>query len=134
MRVGVPGEVKDSEYRVAITPAGVLELSLSGHEVLIEKGAGEGSSIPDSAFERAGAKVVPDPEGVFGEAEMVLKVKEPVAQELPLLREGLVLFTYLHQDSPRLLLASPSVCGWFVLRNNQQDPCAIHDNSPTPEI
>jgi alanine dehydrogenase len=108
MRVGVPREIKDNEYRVAITPAGVRELSLSGHEVLIEKGAGEGSSIPDAAFERAGAKVVPDPEAVFGEADMVLKVKEPIDQELPLLREGLVLFTYLH------LAASESLTRAFV--------------------
>jgi alanine dehydrogenase len=96
MRIGVPSEVKDNEYRVAITPAGVRELALSGHEVLIQKGAGEGSSIPDDAYERAGAKVTPDAEAVFGEAEMVLKVKEPIDQELPLLRENLVLFTYLH--------------------------------------
>ena len=96
MRVGVPSEVKDNEYRVAITPAGVRELVVLGHTVLIQHDAGEGSSITDTEFERAGAKIVPDAESVFSEAEMVLKVKEPIEQEFGLLREGLILFTYLH--------------------------------------
>jgi alanine dehydrogenase len=96
MKVGVPREVKDNEYRVAITPAGVRELVIHGHEVVIEHDAGRGSSIPDGDFERAGAKIVPDADVVFGEAEMVLKVKEPVQEEFHRLREGLVLFTYLH--------------------------------------
>ncbi len=96
MRVGVPAEVKDNEYRVAITPAGVKELVVLGHSVLIEHDAGRGSSILDDEFERAGAKIVPDAESVFSEADMVLKVKEPIEQEFGLLRKGLVLFTYLH--------------------------------------
>jgi alanine dehydrogenase len=96
MRVGVPSEVKDNEYRVAITPAGVRELVVLGHTVLIQHDAGVGSSITDTEFERAGAKIVPDAESVFSEAEMVLKVKEPIEQEFGLLREGLILFTYLH--------------------------------------
>lgn len=96
MRVGVPSEVKDNEYRVAITPAGVRELVVLGHTVLIQHDAGVGSSITDAEFERAGAKIVPDAESVFSEAEMVLKVKEPIEQEFGLLRDGLILFTYLH--------------------------------------
>jgi alanine dehydrogenase len=96
MRVGVPGEVKDNEYRVAITPAGARELVVNGHEVIIEREAGRGSSITDAEFERAGARIVPDPETVFAEADLVLKVKEPIEAEFPLLRDGLVLFTYLH--------------------------------------
>jgi alanine dehydrogenase len=96
MRVGVPGEVKDNEYRVAITPAGVRELVIHGHDVLIEKDAGRGSSITDSEFERAGAKIVSDPETVFADSDLVLKVKEPIESEFHLLREGLVLFTFLH--------------------------------------
>jgi alanine dehydrogenase len=96
MRVGVPGEVKDNEYRVAITPAGARELVVNGHEVLIEHDAGRGSSIIDAEFERAGARIVPDPETVFAEADLVLKVKEPIESEFHLLRDGLVLFTYLH--------------------------------------
>ncbi len=96
MKVGIPGELKDNEYRVAITPAGVRELALGGHEVIIEREAGVGSSISDSEFERAGAKIVPDADVVFGEADMVLKVKEPIPEEFHRLRPGLVLFTYLH--------------------------------------
>lgn len=105
MRVGVPRELKDNEYRVAITPAGVKELVVHGHTVLIEKDAGRGSSITDPEFERAGAKIVPDADAVFAEADMVLKVKEPVPEEFHRLREGLVLFTYLH------LAASEAVTG-----------------------
>ena len=96
MRVGVPRELKDNEYRVAITPAGVRELVVHGHSVLIEHDAGVGSSIPDNDFERAGATIVKDADTVFAEAEMVLKVKEPIAEEFHRLRPGLILFTYLH--------------------------------------
>ena len=96
MRVGVPSELKDHEYRVAITPAGVRELVVHGHDVLIEQNAGRGSSILDSEFERAGAKIVPDADTVFADSDMVLKVKEPIPEEFHRLREGLVLFTYLH--------------------------------------
>jgi alanine dehydrogenase len=96
MKVGVPRELKDNEYRVAITPAGVRELVVNSHEVIIEKDAGRGSSIFDEEFTRAGAKIVPDADVVFGDADMVLKVKEPVPEEFHRLREGLVLFTYLH--------------------------------------
>lgn len=96
MRVGVPRELKDNEYRVAITPAGVRELVVHGHSVLIEHEAGVGSSIPDNEFERAGATIVPDADTVFAESEMVLKVKEPIPEEFHRLRDGLILFTYLH--------------------------------------
>ncbi|MGH2697666.1 MAG: alanine dehydrogenase [Actinomycetota bacterium] len=96
MKVGVPRELKDSEYRVAITPAGVREFVVHNHEVLIEKDAGRGSSIMDSEFERAGATIVPNADVVFAEADMVLKVKEPIEEEFHRLREGLILFTYLH--------------------------------------
>ena len=96
MRVGVPRELKDNEYRVAITPAGVRELVIGSHSVNIERGAGLGSSIPDTDFERAGATIVPDADTVFADADMVLKVKEPVPEEFHRLREGLILFTYLH--------------------------------------
>ena len=96
MKVGIPKELKDNEYRVAITPAGVRELVVNGHEVLIETEAGRGSSIPNAEFEGAGARIVPDADTVFAEADMVLKVKEPVPEEFHRLRDGLVLFTYLH--------------------------------------
>jgi alanine dehydrogenase len=96
MMVGVPRELKDNEYRVAITPAGVRELGVAGHRVLIERAAGVGSSIPDEEFERAGASIVSDADTVFAESDLVLKVKEPVPEEFHRLREGLILFTYLH--------------------------------------
>jgi alanine dehydrogenase len=96
MRVGVPRELKDNEYRVAITPAGVRELVVSGHNVFIEHDAGRGSSIFDEEFERAGATIVPTADDVFADSELVLKVKEPIEEEFHRLREGLVLFTYLH--------------------------------------
>jgi alanine dehydrogenase len=103
MIVGVPSEVKADEYRVAITPAGVRELTGSGHTVLIERGAGEGSSIGDDEFTATGAKLVASAEDVWTEADMVLKVKEPIEAEYPLLgaRSGQVLFTYLHLAASR---------------------------------
>jgi alanine dehydrogenase len=96
MRIGVPTEVKTDEYRVAITPAGVRECSAHGHEVLVQAGAGEGSAMADDQFRAQGARIVPDAEAVFGEAELVLKVKEPQPGEVAMLREGQTLFTYLH--------------------------------------
>jgi alanine dehydrogenase len=96
LKVGVPTEIKPDEYRVAITPAGVRELALHGHDVLVQSGAGEGSAITDADYVEQGARIVPDAPAVFAEAEMVLKVKEPQAQEVALLRDGQTLFTYLH--------------------------------------
>ncbi|MDA8070359.1 MAG: alanine dehydrogenase [Actinomycetota bacterium] len=96
MRIGVPKEIKVHEYRVAITPAGVHELVGHGHQVLVEHGAGVGSSIDDAELVAAGAKIVPSAAEVWGEADLVLKVKEPIAEEYPLLRKEQVLFTYLH--------------------------------------
>src|SRR5688572_2213831 len=96
MKVGVPTETKPDEYRVALTPAGTRELTEHGHEVLVQAGAGDGSVIPDSEFEAQGARVVPDAETLFSEADLVLKVKEPQPPEVGLLREGQLLFTYLH--------------------------------------
>jgi alanine dehydrogenase len=96
VRIGVPREVKDSEYRVALTPGGVQELVHSGHAVALETGAGAGSAIPDAEYEHAGATIVGSAEGVWADADLVLKVKEPVREEYHRLRPGLVLFTYLH--------------------------------------
>ena len=95
MIVGVPKEIKTAEHRVAITPVGVRELTDRGHGVLIEKGSGEGSTIPDGEFEAQGATIVPSACDVFGGAEMVLKVKEPQASEVEMFNEGQILFTYL---------------------------------------
>lgn len=103
MIIGVPKEVKKDEYRVAITPAGVRELTSAGHIVHIEQGAGEGSSFPDAEYVRTGAKIVPDVDEVWAGADMVLKVKEPVHEEYHRLslRSDQVLFTYLHLAASR---------------------------------
>lgn len=96
MLVGVPKEIKNHEYRVAITPAGVKEFINHGHKVIVEKGAGLGSAISDDAYRVAGAEILDTAQEVWARAEMILKVKEPIAPEYPLMREGQVLFTYLH--------------------------------------
>ncbi|HET6963575.1 MAG TPA: alanine dehydrogenase [Acidimicrobiales bacterium] len=101
MKVGVPTEVKHQEYRVACTPAGVHELVHHGHQVLIQSGAGIGSSIPDADFIAAGATMVDSADDVWGDSDLVLKVKEPVEEEYHRLRKGLVLFTYLHLAASR---------------------------------
>jgi len=96
MRIGVPKEIKTQEYRVGMTPAGVLMLTQRGHAVLVEQGAGVGSGITDEEYVKAGATIVASKEQVWGEAEMVVKVKEPIATEFPLMKRDLILFTYLH--------------------------------------
>ncbi|HEX7163713.1 MAG TPA: alanine dehydrogenase [Trebonia sp.] len=101
MKVGVPAEVKDSEFRVAITPAGVHELVRAGHEVFIEADAGAGSSLPDEEFAAAGAAILPTADDVWDTADLVLKVKEPVPEEYHRMRPGQVLFTYLHLAASR---------------------------------
>src|SRR5579862_1424659 len=109
MRIGVAREIKSDEYRVALTPAGALELINHGHDVAVEQGAGDGSAFPDDAYKRVGAEIVPV-DDVWEQSDLVLKVKEPIEAEYGRLREGLVLFTYLHiaADQPltRALLDS----------------------------
>jgi alanine dehydrogenase len=95
VRVGVAKEIKPDEYRVALTPAGALELAKRGHDVLVEAGAGEGSAFPDEAYMAVGARIA-TVDDVWNESELLLKVKEPIEPEYPRLREGLVLLTYLH--------------------------------------
>jgi alanine dehydrogenase len=96
VRIGVPSEVKIDEYRVAITPAGVRELTSRGHEVLVQAGAGAGSAMSDEQFQAQGARIVAHADSLFAQADLVLKVKEPQPQEVGLLRDGQTLFTYLH--------------------------------------
>jgi alanine dehydrogenase len=106
MKVGIPTEVKTDEYRVAITPAGVRELTVHGHEVLIQSGAGDGSLITDGAYEAQGARIVPDAQALFAEADLVLKVKEPQPGEVAMLSSEQTLFTYLHlAPAPELTAA-----------------------------
>ncbi|GAB3685419.1 alanine dehydrogenase [Actinocorallia lasiicapitis] len=101
MKVGIPREIKNHEYRVAITPAGVHELTRHGHEVFIERGAGLGSSIPDEDYLHAGAKILDSADEVWAEGELILKVKEPIAAEYHRMRQGQTLFTYLHLAASR---------------------------------
>jgi alanine dehydrogenase len=114
MKVGVPTEVKPDEYRVGLTPAGCRELTKRGHEVVVQAGAGAGSSLTDDQFEAQGAQIVPDAESLFSEANLVLKVKEPQPGEVELLRPDQVLFAYLHlapaPELTRALCASGAIC------------------------
>jgi alanine dehydrogenase len=114
MKVGVPTEIKTDEYRVALTPAGVRELVDRGHEALVQQGAGAGSAIADAEYIEQGARIVPDAESVFAEAEMIVKVKEPQASEVAMLRPHHTLFTYLHlapdPELTRGLMESGATC------------------------
>ena len=96
MKTGVPTEIKTDEYRVAMTPSGVRELTQHGHEVVVQAGAGEGSAISDEEYVAQGATILPDADSVFAEADLIVKVKEPQPEEVARLRPGQVLFTYLH--------------------------------------
>ncbi|MFT4218906.1 MAG: alanine dehydrogenase [Microbacterium sp.] len=103
MRISVPTEIKNNEYRVALTPSGVHDLAVQGHEVFVQRGAGEGSSMSDAEYEHAGATILDEAEEVWDAAELVLKVKEPIASEYRHFRDDLVLFTYLHLAADRPL-------------------------------
>src|SRR5438477_58820 len=113
MKVGVVKEIKSDEYRIALTPAGARELVQRGHEVLVEAGAGGGSSFPDDAYESVGASLG-DAASIWEEADVLLKVKEPLPSEYTLIREGLILFTYLHlaasEELTRALVESGAAC------------------------
>ncbi len=110
MRVGIPTETKNNEFRVAATPSGVTELTRRGHHVMVQAGAGEGSSISDTDFAAAGAEIVDDADRVWADAELLLKVKEPIDGEYELLHSGQTLFTYLH-------LAASKPCTEALLRS-----------------
>jgi alanine dehydrogenase len=101
MRVGVPKEIKADEYRVGLTPATVAELKTRGHQILVEAGAGEGAGLTDQAYAKAGAQITPDADEVFALADLIVKVKEPLAPERARLRTGQIIFTYLHLAADR---------------------------------
>src|SRR5215212_4195937 len=103
MIIGVPKEIKEQEHRVALLPSGAYQLIKRGHRVVVECGAGQGAGYPDADYESAGATLVDSHAAVFGEAELIVKVKEPLAAEYPLLRKGQLLFTYLHLAANREL-------------------------------
>src|SRR5215831_16173761 len=110
MRIGVPTEIKCNEFRVGLVPGSVRELTAKGHEVIVQSGAGAGIFADDAVYEKAGARIVPDAEAVFAQAELIVKVKEPQAVEYRRLRPDQILFTYLHlapdPEQARGLMAS----------------------------
>src|SRR5580700_8663304 len=103
MKIGVPKEIKEQEHRVAMLPSVVYLLTRLGHEVLVERDAGAGSGFPDKEYEQAGAKILDDHSSVFEQGDLIIKVKEPLPSEYPLLREGQILFTYLHLAANKTL-------------------------------
>src|SRR5688572_17281949 len=103
MIIGVPREIKEQEFRVGLLPSAVYQLAQRGHEVLVERGAGDGTGFSDAEYEKAGARIVDDHLQVFARAELIVKVKEPQPAEYPLLRPGQILFTYLHLAASRSL-------------------------------
>ena len=124
MIVGVPKEIKRDEYRVAMLPVGVEEMVRTGHRVLVEAGAGVGSGLPDQEYEKSGAELVASPADVFGRADMVLKVKEPLPGEWPLLRPGQIVFTYFHFAADRqlteaVLASGATAAAYETLRDDQ---------------
>src|SRR5579863_871143 len=129
MIVGVPREVKQDEYRVAMLPVGVEELVRAGHRVLVERGAGQGSGISDDQYRENGAEIVDKAEDVFSQADLIVKVKEPQPQEIPLLRRGQVLFTYLHFAASEtltkgVLATGVTAAAYETLRGKHGDlPC-----------
>src|SRR5687768_11482446 len=96
MTIGVPKEIKEQEFRVALLPSAAYQLIKRGHRVIVEASAGAGTGYPDADYQQAGATVTPSHEQVFAEADLIVKVKEPQPNEIPLLRRGQILFTYLH--------------------------------------
>jgi alanine dehydrogenase len=135
VRIGVAKEIKTDEYRVALTPAGARELVQRGHEVVVETRAGEGSAFADSAYEAAGARIAPVDE-VWADVELLLKVKEPVAAEFARLRDGLVLFTYLHiaADEPLTRALVESGIAAVAYETVETDSGALPLLAPMSEI
>jgi alanine dehydrogenase len=135
VKIGVVKEIKADEYRVALTPAGARELVGQGHEVIVERGAGEGSAFPDTTYELEGARLA-DADEVWAEAELLLKVKEPLPEEYGLLREGLILFTYLHlaasTELTRALVSSGAAC--VAYETVETDDGALPLLAPMSEI
>ena len=124
MRVGIPTEIKNNEFRVAITPAGVAELVRRGHEVIIQSGAGDGSAIADRDFKAAGAEMINTAEQVWAEADLLLKVKEPIEPEYQRMRKGQTLFTYLHLAASKPCTDALLACTTSIAYETVQWPTA----------
>ena len=129
MVIGVPKEIKDQEFRVALLPSAAYQLIKRGHRVIVQSNAGAGSGYPDNDYVQAGAEVVPSHEKVFADADLIVKVKEPQASEIPLLRKGQILFTYLHLAPNKALTEAlmksrrVTVCGdggVFIVKEDQR--------------
>lgn len=131
MKIGIPKEIKNNENRVGMTPAGVAELIKHGHEVMVQHTAGENSGFPDEQYTQVGAKILPDIQSVYHEAEMIIKVKEPIAEEYPLIHKDQLVFTYFHFACDKALtdamLQSGTVCLAYetVETDNHQLPLLI---------
>ena len=126
MQIGVPREIKQDEYRVGMIPAGMEELTRAGHRVVIETGAGLGSGITDKHYTEAGAQIAASAAVVYGQADLIVKVKEPQAKEWPLLRSGQMVFTYFHfaasEDLTRNVLATGiTAIAYETLRGRKGD-------------
>ena len=127
MKIGVPKEIKEQESRVAVLPSVVYQLKRLGHEVYVERGAGQGAGYPDQEYEEAGARLSDDHAEVFREGDLIVKVKEPLPSEYPLLREGQILFTYLHLAATRslteeLLKSGVTAIGYETVEINRRLP------------
>ena len=114
MIIGIPKEIKNNESRVGMTPAGVLELSHKGHDVLVQSGAGIGSGFTDADYKKVGARILETIDEVYAMSEMIVKVKEPITEEYSLIRKGQIVFTYFHFASSepltRAMIASEAIC------------------------
>jgi len=136
MLIGIPKEIKKAKFRVAATPAGVRALCEAGHKVLVEKGAGEGSGFSDEGFKKAGAEIIGDKKRLFDDAELILKVKEPLPEEYDLFHEGHVLFTYLHLAADKRLmeaLLKAKIVG-IAYETVQKDDSSLPLFAPMSEI
>ena len=136
MKIGVPREIKNQEYRVGIVPAGAHAFVVRGHEVLVEQGAGKGSGIEDSDFTAAGARIVSGADVVYGEADMIMKVKEPIDSEYKLLRKGQVLYAYLHLAPAPVLTQAllDSGCVALAFETVQLDDGSLPLLAPMSEV
>lgn len=136
MIIGIPKEIKKGEFRVAATPAGVKSLSKAGHKVFVEKGAGEGSGFSDEQFRAVGAKIIEEKSKLFDDAELILKVKEPLPEEYRLFHEGQILFTFLHLAADKTLteaLLKSKIVG-IAYETVQQDDGYLPVLAPMSEI
>ena len=135
MKVGVPKEIKNNENRVGMTPSGVAELVRRGHTVYVQHTAGEGSGFSDEQYERVGARILPRIEDVYSEADMIVKVKEPIAPEYALIRKGQVVFTYFHfaceEELTHAMMKSGAICIAYetVERDDRSLPLLIPSKS-----